>query len=69
MLGLYSDFMCRMQGHLLVFAVSFLAIMEWDASSSRSITMSYEDFSIDQGHFLPLNRGSSAVPETGGEYL
>ena len=57
-----------MQGHLLVFAVSFLVIMDSDTSSSSSVTMSYEDFYIDRGHPLPLKRGSSAVPESGGEY-
>ena len=66
--GLYSDVMCWMQGHLLVFTVSFLVIMDSDTSSSSSVTMSYEDYYIDQGHLLPLKRGSSVVPETGGKY-
>ena len=66
--GLYSDVMCWMQGHLLVFTLSFLIIMDSDTSSSSSVTMSYEDFYVDQGHFLPLKRGSSVVPETGGKY-
>ena len=66
--GLYSYVMCWMQGHLLVFAVSFLVIVESDASSSSSVTMSYKDFYVDQGHLLPLKRGSSVVPETCGEY-
>ena len=67
--GLYSDVMCFMQDHLLVFAVSFLVIMDSDLSITLLITLSYEDFYIDQGHLLPLKRGPSAVPETGGEYL
>ena len=66
--GLYSDAMCWMKGHLLVFTVSFLVIMDSDTSSSSSVTMSYEDFYLDQGHLLPLKRGSSVVPETGGKY-
>ena len=66
--GLYSDVMCWVQGHLLVFAVSFLVIIDSDASSSSSVTISYEDFYVDQSHLLPLKRGSSVVPETGGEY-
>ena len=66
--GLYSDVMCWMQGHLLAFAVNFLVIMDSAASCSSYVTMSYEDFYVDQGHLLPLKRGSSVVPETGGEY-
>ena len=66
---LYCDVMCWMQGHLLVFAASFLVIMDSDTSSSSSVTMSYEDYYIDQGQLLTLKRGSSTVPETGGEYL
>ena len=58
-----------MQAHLqLQFTVSFLVIMDSDTSSSSSVTMSYEDYYIDQGHLFPLKRGSSVVPETGGEY-
>ena len=60
--------MCWMQGYLLVFTVSFLVIMDNDTSSSSSFTMYYEDYYIDQGHLLPLKRGSSVVPETGGKY-
>ena len=66
--GLYSDVMCWMQGHLLVSTVSFLVIMDSDTSSSSSVTMSYEDYYIDQGHLLPLKRGSSVVPEIGDKY-
>ena len=66
--GIYSDVMCWVQGHLLVFAISFLVIIDSDTSSSSSVTMSYEDFYLDQGHLLPLKRGSSVVPESGGKY-
>ena len=43
MLGLYSDVMCWMQGHLLVSAFSFLVIMDSDTSSSSSVIMSYDE--------------------------
>ena len=66
--GLSSDVTCWMPDHLLVSTVSFFIIMDSDASSSSSVTLSYDDYYIDQGHLLPLKRGSSVVPETSAKY-
>ena len=58
---------CR--GALGFHAVVFVIIIAdaSDTSCSSSVTMSYEDYYADQGHLLPLKRGSSVVPETGGK--
>ena len=65
----------RMDREMLVFiscyqvSIRFIDVrLRISLPPQNNYPVSYEDYYIDQGHLLPLKRGSSVVPETGGKY-